>query len=123
MRDDDEADEREFLTLQRVAATLPPVKIKTRKPKTVDRFVKVPLWWAEQAARATNTPKAFVWLWLLHLAWKTKSDAFPLPNEQLNRHGVSRYTKRRALRELEEAGLIQVSRAGRKTPVVTLLYV
>src|SRR5207302_5295811 len=61
---------------------------------------------AEQAARATRTPKAFVWLWL-HLSWKAKTNTFPLPNEQLNKHGVNRKVKGRALGELEAAGLIQ----------------
>jgi hypothetical protein len=120
VRDDDEDDEREFLTLQRVAATPPPVKIQTRKPKTADRFARVPLWWVEQAAKVTNTPGALVLVWMLYLAWKTKSNTFPLANTQLR--GVHRNTKYKMLRELEAAGLIQVSREGKKAPIVTLLY-
>lgn len=121
MRDDDQEEEREFLRFQR-AASKPAIKSAASKAKAADRFVKVPLWWAEQAARATGTPKAFVWIWLLHLAWKAKSNTFPLPNGQLRDHGVHRNTKDRALRELEAAGLIQVVRKTRKTPVVSLLY-
>src|SRR5262245_49444337 len=110
----------EFLDCQRAAGARPPPTSRARK--TADRFVKVPLWWAERAARATNTPKAFVWIWLLHLAWKAKHNTFPLPNEQLQDRRVNRKAKARALHQLEAAGLITVTRRGRKTPVVTLLY-
>jgi hypothetical protein len=92
------------------------------KSKGADKFVKVPLWWAEQASQATRTPKAFVWIWLLHLSWAAHAKTFPLPNERLKVRGVSRRIKRRALRELEEARLIQVARKHGKSPVVTLLY-
>ena len=121
MRDDDEADEREFLALQRRSAGIPaPVKIKTRTSKTADRFAMVPIWWVEQAAKATNTPRTLMLVWLLYLAWKTGSNTFPLTNVGLRE--VHRNTKYKMLRELEAAGLIQVRREGNKAPIVTLLY-
>ena len=95
-----------------------PSKAKAKK----DAFVQVPLWWAEQAAQATRTPQAMVWLWLLHLSWKEHSPTFKLPNERLAVRGVSRSAKTRALRNLEAAGLIQVARERGKSPTVTLLY-
>jgi hypothetical protein len=90
--------------------------------KASDKFVKVPLWWAEQAARATRTPKAMVWIWLLYLAWSQHTKTFRLPNERLGVRGVSPDVKTRALRELEAAGLIRVERNRGKSPCVTLLY-
>jgi len=63
-----------------------------------------------------------VWIWLLHLAWASRSHTFRLPNERLLDRGVSRYTKGRALRELEAAGLIQVARERGKSPTITLLF-
>ena len=93
-------------------------KAKAKK----DAFVQVPLWWAEQAAQATRTPQAMVWLWLLHLSWKEHSLTFKLPNGRLAVRGVSRSVKTRALHNLETAGLIQVARARGKSPTVTLLY-
>jgi hypothetical protein len=87
-----------------------------------DPFAKVPLWWAEQAAQATGTPKAFVWVWLLHLAWKANSNTVTLPNGKLEARGINRMTKNRALRELETAGLVQVARRKGKSPIVTVLY-
>ena len=89
--------------------------------KRKDAFVKVPLWWIEQATRATRSPQAFVCVWLLHLAWKAGNMTFPLPNGRLTKQGADRRAKRRALANLEAAGLITVEREDGKTPVVTLL--
>ena len=119
MRDDDEDDELEFLALQQRPAGAP-AKTKRCARKTTDQFAMVPIWWVEQAAKATNTPRAFVLVWLLYLAWKTKSNTFPLTNVQLR--GMHRNTKYKMLRELEAARLIQVRREGNKAPIVTLLY-
>ena len=58
-------------------------------------FVKVPLWWAEAAAKATRMPGMLVLVELLHRSWKAKSLTFPLPNGRLAKHGVSREIKRR----------------------------
>ena len=60
----------------------------SKHKKQAEPFVRVPLWWAGQAAAATNTRKALVWVRLLHTAWKTKSTTFPLPNGQLIKDGV-----------------------------------
>jgi hypothetical protein len=91
------------------------------KRKKVEPFVKVPLWWAKQMTAATKTKRALVGIVLLHTAWKTRCPTFPLPNGQLTKLGVSRETKRRALRDLERAGLIIVKRPSRKTPIVTVV--
>ena len=89
--------------------------------KTKEQFVKVPLWWATEAAKATKTPKALVWIYLLHAAWKAKSLTFPLPNGKLKKAGVTRFLKHRVLRELEAAGLITVERRHGKTVIVTVV--
>jgi DNA-binding transcriptional ArsR family regulator len=97
---------------------------RTRRKKM---FVMVPLEWLEATTRATQTPQAFLSIWLLHLAWKAGSRTgntgrtFPLPNGQLTEYGVDRRAKRRALANLEKAGLIAVERRGRKTPIITIL--
>jgi len=62
-----------------------------------------------------------VWILLLRLAWKARSSTFPLPNEKLERDGVSREVKRRALRDLEAAGLITVDRRHGRSPRVTIV--
>jgi hypothetical protein len=93
-----------------------------RRRKRKDAFIQVPLWWAEQAVRATRTPRALVWLLLLHLSWKARGPTFKLPNGRLVVRGVSRFTKNRALRDLEKAGLIKVVVGRGKSPTVTLLH-
>jgi hypothetical protein len=89
-------------------------------PKTKDTFVKVPLWWAAEAAKATRSPTTLVLVELLHRSWKAKSLTFPFPSGRLSTNGVSLSVKRRVLRALEAAGLITVERRNGKTPLVTL---
>lgn len=91
------------------------------KRKKQEPFAKVPLMWAKRMTAATHTKRALVGIVLLHTAWKTKRTTFPLPNGQLTKLGVSRQTKRRALADLERAGLIAVERPLRKTPIVTIV--
>jgi hypothetical protein len=109
-------DEPYYVRRLRELEALAPVKRKKPEP-----FVKVPLWWAKRMAAVTHTKRALVGIVLLHTAWKTKCATFPLPNGQLANLGVSRQTKRRALADLERAGLITVERPLRKTPIVTLV--
>jgi hypothetical protein len=97
-----------------------PSKVRRRE---ADLFIKVPLQWAAAAAKATRTPKALVWVLLLHMAWRAKSSSFTCPNGLLKRHGVRREAKRRALAELEAAGLIAVQRHRCRAPIVTLIGV
>jgi hypothetical protein len=96
-------------------------KAPVKRKKAADPFVKVPLWWAEAAAKATRTPKALVWIELLRVAWKTKRATFSLPSGRLAKAGVSKDMKGRALRELEVAGLITVERRNGKNPMVTIV--
>jgi hypothetical protein len=91
------------------------------KRKKVEPFVKVPIRWMARAAKATRAPKALVLTELLYAAWKAKRLTFPLPNGRLAKLGAGRETKRRVLRDLEQAGLITVERPTRKTPIITLV--
>ena len=93
-----------------------PVKRKRTEP-----FVKVPMWWAEAAAKAARSPATLVIIELLYLAWKTRSATFPMANLRLRQRGVSREIKRRVLRDLEHGGVISIERLPRKAPVVTLI--
>jgi hypothetical protein len=89
--------------------------------KSKDAFVKVPLWWATEAAKANRIPRMLVLVELLRRSWKTHSLTFPLSNESLQKKGVSREVKRRVLRDLEKAGLITVERHHGRAPRVTLV--
>jgi hypothetical protein len=84
-------------------------------------FVKLPWWFAIEAAKATKSTKALVWVELVYRAWKAKSLTFPLPNMRLKKMGVGREAKRRVLRDLEAAKLIMIKRRHKKAPLVTLI--
>jgi hypothetical protein len=115
MSDDD--DEREFQGAMLTACKPTLATLKKRR----EQFVMVPLWWAAQAAAATRTRRAYVWIWLLRLSWEHKSTSFPLPNDRLERAGINRKSKWIVLTQLEAAGLIKIERRGRKSPIITLL--
>ena len=117
MEDDDE---RVFASLQRAAAAGRPAGRRRAKARK-DTFAMVPLWWIEQAARATENPRAFVLIWLLHLSWRARSLTFPVPNAGIIMRGGNRWAKYRVLNDLEAAGLITVQRRHGKTPIVTLV--
>jgi Bacterial regulatory proteins, gntR family len=94
-----------------------PVKREKVKP-----FVyRLDLSEAAKAFAAMNCQKAMLWLWLRHQSRKTGNRTVAVPNGVLAKYGVPRETKRRALRELEAAGLITIEQRPRKTPLVTLL--
>jgi hypothetical protein len=96
----------------------PPVK---RTRDKANDFAQVPLKWAADVAKATNSPGYMVLVLLAYLAWKTKSPTFILSNDHLNRYGIKREVKHRALARLEKAGVILVQRRGRRAPLITLL--
>ena len=96
---------------------------QTHERTTDEPFVQVPLWWIKLAAKDARSPATLVLIELLHAAWKAKSSTFPLPNGRLKKLGVGREAKRRALQDLERAGLITVERPTRKTLIVSLIAV
>ncbi len=89
--------------------------------READLFAKVPLRWAAAAAKATQTQQAMIWVLLQHMAWRAKSMTFPFPNSVLERLGVERRAKNRALQKLERAGIITIKQKPGCAPVVTLL--
>jgi hypothetical protein len=117
---EDDDDEKLFAELQRRTGK-PSAPRRHGKARRKETFVKVPLWWFEQATRATRSPQAFVAVWLLHRFWKAKSPTFPVSNSQLGERGADRQIKRRALANLEKAGLITIERHNGRAPRITLV--
>jgi hypothetical protein len=103
---------------KRLAELQAKAPVKRKKAKT---FAKVFMDDAVHAFAVLNCQKAMVWVWLVHRAWKRQNPTITVPNGELAKLGVSRYTKRRALQQLEAVGLISIDRPSRKTPTVTLL--
>jgi hypothetical protein len=80
----------------------------------------MPLSWFQGACRLPG--KATV---LAVVLWYTsrlkRSKTFVLTQARLGGFGISRHAKYRALKALENAGLIAVTRRSRKSPEITLL--
>lgn len=93
---------------------------KARRRETI-AYVQILLQLAAECAKATGTPKAFVWLWLRYEAWNSGGLTISCPDGPMLRHGVSGKVKRQALRRLEAAGLISVQRPPGLAPIVTLI--
>jgi hypothetical protein len=107
----------EFQARQSERLAVVPERIRKRK----QQFVKVPGTWVEKLADAKHIATYRVALHLLYEHWRSRGQAVALPNGMLAKGGVARGTKWRALRELEQLGLVQVERRPRKSPLVTLL--
>jgi hypothetical protein len=73
------------------------------------------------AGHLRNAPLA-VLVELARQVFKAHQHTVPLTNTVLRSIGISRHAKLRALRQLEEAGLIGVSWRKRQSPLVTILW-
>ena len=80
---------------------------------------KIEMLWIEKAADLGI--QALMVGMLLHFrsVWCGK-DSVTLPKELLDKFHISRGVKQRALRSLEEAGLVSISQETGRSPVVTL---
>ena len=81
---------------------------------------KVQLVWIEKAAEL-GIQTLVVGLLLQFRAVLNGKESVTLPKEFLSKFGVSRGTKRRALKKLEEAGLIRVEQETGRSPLITAL--
>ena len=96
-------------------AAFVPKKISKRQ----QHFVQVPMAWVERLRGASGQTHQ-VALHLLYLHWRNKGPV-KLPNGMLELDGISRYSKWRALADLEKTrGLITVERRPNKSPIVRL---
>jgi hypothetical protein len=93
-----------------------PERIKKRQPQ----FVKLPLALVDKVARHSRDKTLAVLCHLLHLDWKQGGGPIKVPNGLLDKLGVGRGAKSRALRKLERLGIVSVERQDRKSPIVTI---
>ena len=73
-----------------------------------DGFAMVPLTWAADVAKATNSPAALITSLLVYLSWKAKIPTFTLSNDCLRQFGVNR--KRIVLRAYGTAAFVGFGR-------------
>ena len=93
----------------------------TRKAKWQRKFVRVPWAWVDRL-KTTNRGSTYrLALLLIYEHWRTGGRPIRLSNAMLAGDGVTRKSKWRALRELEQLELVKIERQPRKSPVVTLI--
>jgi hypothetical protein len=93
-----------------------------RDAKRLVGFIRMPWGWAD--ALASNDVGGKVWAVACHIlyeTWRAKGQPIKVPNGMLERFGVSRDAKIRALHKLEQLGLVSVEWRPRKSPIVTIL--
>ena len=80
---------------------------------------KIEMLWIEKAAQLGI--QALMVGMLLHFraVWSGR-DSVTLPKELLDKFGISRGVQQRALRSLEEAGLVSIVQETRRSPLITL---
>jgi hypothetical protein len=107
-----------------VTLRIDPERIRqpTKPKKWRRQFVHVPWHWIErlQTTRRVSTYRlAFV---LLYEHWRTGGRPIVLSNVGLQQEGVARRSKWNALAELQDLGLIAVTRRTRKSPHIVLRH-
>jgi hypothetical protein len=98
-----------------VKLTRTPAKILKRR----EHFIRLPFGWMERLSGASGQTYALA-LHLLYLHWKGHGAPVKLANGMLKIDGISRWSKYRALEDLERRGLITVARCLRKSPIIYL---
>jgi hypothetical protein len=70
-----------------------------------------------------NSPAIYqVALYLLWEAWRSDNPRVKLANGVMQKRGVSRWAKQRALQRLGRAGLISIEQHPRKSPTITVKF-
>jgi hypothetical protein len=97
-------------------------KIKKTYYKKGERFLKGPIPWAWLSKASRNPGKSLnVALAIWFLSGLNRSRTISLSGSVLRELGVKRHSGYRALKSLEETGLISVCRHPGRNPVVTIL--
>ena len=99
-------------------------KPTNRKPRLTGRFLKgpIPMRWLARALHVGAGSGLGVGIVLWHLSGlKHNEKTILLSNVEVERWGISRQAKWRALVALERAGLIVIERRGARSPMVTLV--
>jgi len=90
-----------------------PAKVRKRR----EHFIKVPVAWDDKLTGCAGTTYKIANR-ILYLHWRNRGRPFKLANGMLEYDGVSRFSKRRALANLEWLGLVTVERQFKKSPIV-----
>ena len=95
---------------------------KHKRKKWQQRFVAVPMIWAEQLETCDSAATFKLALLLLYEHWHSNGARIRLTNPLAAKWGILPDAKNWGLAYLERRGLVSVERCSRKTPVVTVLH-
>jgi hypothetical protein len=93
------------------------------KAKWQRKFVRMPWAWIDRLKVVNRGSTYRVALLLLYGYWRNGGRPIRLSNAALIGEGVTRHSKGRALKELEQLGLVKVEWRNRRSPKVTLKLV
>ena len=110
----------ELAPLQKKAQAKPKSRLRSAGSRT--KFVMLPYQQTLVVAGQLGNAPLAVLVELANQAFKTHRNTVALTNTALRSVGISRHAKLRALRQLEEAGVIAVSWRERRSPLVTILW-
>ena len=96
------------------------IGVPRRIKKRHQQFVKLPLALVERIARHSRDKTFAVLCYLLHLEWKQGGGSIKVPNGFLDKLGVGRGAKCRALKKLERLDIVSVERRDHKSPIVRI---
>jgi hypothetical protein len=90
--------------------------------KSVEKFIKgpVPVWWLRKAWTECR-PASLVFGLLLFLRNGMGVEPKPITKAEMELFGITRWSKREALEDLEKAGLIRIQHAGKRLLPVLLI--
>ena len=100
-------------------------KFARTPPRVQGEFLKgpIPLDWLGRAAKLPGKASLATALAIMFEVGRRRSPEITLTTAILDRFGVNRKAKYRALKHLQDAGLIAVHQKPRRNPVVTILNI
>jgi hypothetical protein len=98
--------------------------VAQKRRRRADPYIGCPLKWVKRVLPVVQSKEQLaVALWLHRRRVVCGGDRFTVPNQELRKElGVNRYAKYRALQCLERAGAIALTRDGKRTLQVQILW-
>jgi hypothetical protein len=96
-------------------------KAKPAKKKWQRQFIKFPWAWMDRLVATRRTTTYRLVLILVYEHWRTGGRPIMLSNIAAAKEGLSRHSKWRALRELENLGLVVLEKRPKKSPTIRLM--
>jgi hypothetical protein len=109
---------------RRIEVETLPSRAALKRRQRADRLLGCPLEWAKRVIPVVQSKEQLaVAIWLHRRRAVCKCELFDVPNDTLHKElGLNRYTKYRALRHLEKAGVIALVRKGKHAIQVRILW-